>query len=371
MDEGAPQGDPFRRWGMGKGSGMRVVVTGATGNVGTSVIKALSADDRVEAVVGLARRPPEARVAGKTTWVAADVVNDSLVGHLKGADVVVHLAWAIQPSRDRARTHAINVDGSRRVFEAVIDADVPALVHASSVGVYSPGANSPGPVDETWPTHGISSSFYSADKVACERILDEIEVREPGLRVVRLRPALIFKRDAGSEIRRLFAGPLLPKSLLKPGRSPVTPWIKGLRFQTVHSHDVASAYLAAAVGDARGAFNIAATPILSGRTVAGLTGARLVELPYSAVRLATDLTWLLRLQPTPPGWVDMAMSVPMLSTFRAQEELGWIPRHDARETLIELLEGIAGGYGAPTPPLDASDSIRGRIAELVRGTPRS
>ena len=124
------------------------------------------------------------------------------------------------------------------------------------------------------------------DKSECERILDGIEADEPGLRIVRLRPALIFKHDAGSEIRRLFAGPLLPKRLLEPGRLPVMPWIKGLRIQTVHSDDVGEAYRLAALGDVGGPFNLAAAPILDGPTIAGLMGARLIELPYRSFAVA-------------------------------------------------------------------------------------
>lgn len=350
---------------------MKIVVTGATGNVGTSVLAALAADDRVEAISGIARRVPAGPAPAKTTWVGADVTTDPLAPHFDGATAVIHLAWAIQPSRDRERTRRINVGGSRRVFAATAEAGVPALVHASSVGAYSPAGTRTDPVDETWPTGGVSTSFYSVDKSECERILDEFEAANAGLRVVRLRPALIFKRGAGSEIRRLFAGPLLPKRLLKPGRLPVFPWIRDLHIQAVHSLDVGEAYRLAALGDAKGAFNLAAMPILDGPTIAGLLGARLVELPYPLVRLGADLSWLLRLQPTPAGWVDMARSVPMLSSIRAREVLGWEPRLDSRETFLSLLEGIADGAGEPTPPLTAADSLRGRIEELVRGTPRT
>jgi len=348
---------------------MTIVVTGATGNVGTSVVAALGRDERVESITAIARRIPAGPAPAKTTWVSADVTRDPLHPHFDGAAAVIHLAWAIQPSRDRERTRRVNVEGSRRVFAAAAEA-VPTFVHASSVGAYSPAQGRADPVDESWPTGGIPSSFYSVDKSACERLLDTVENENPDLRVVRLRPALIFKRTAGSEIRRLFAGPLVPKRLLRPGRPPLMPWIRGLRVQTVHTDDVAEAYRLAALGDARGPFNVAATPILDGRTVAGLVGGRLVELPYRVVRAGAGLSWLLRLQPTPAGWVDMGVSVPMLSATRAHEELGWQPHHDARETLTELLEGIAGGSGEPTPPLTAADSIRGRFAELVAGTPR-
>ena len=112
---------------------MRVVVTGATGNVGTSVLRALSRDPAIEEIVGIARRRPQLSAA-RTRWVSADVARDDLAGHLRGAACVVHLAWLIQPSRDPATTRAVNVGGSRRVFEAVAAAGVPSLVHASGCG---------------------------------------------------------------------------------------------------------------------------------------------------------------------------------------------------------------------------------------------
>jgi nucleoside-diphosphate-sugar epimerase len=350
---------------------MRIVVTGATGNVGTSVLDALGADERVEEIVAISRRPPAAeQLPGKATWVGADVVRDPLAPPFTGAAAVIHLAWAIQPARDRARTGAVNVAGTRRVVDAALEAGVPALIHASSVGTYSPAGPRTEPVDESWPTDGVPSSFYSVDKAACERILDRAEAENPGLRVVRLRPALIFKRGAGSEIRRLFAGPLLPKRLLNPDRVPVLPWVRGLRLQAVHSVDVADAYRRAALGDARGAFNLAADPILDGPTIADALGARLIALPAAAVRAAAALSWKLRLQPTPPGWVDMGTSVPMLATDRARRELEWEPTRDARDTLLELLTGIAEGAGEQTPPLTGFDSIRSRLSELIAGTPR-
>ena len=98
---------------------MRIVVTGATGNVGTSLVAALSRDSRIEEIVGIARRLPRLELP-RTSWIAADVVDAPLIELFRGADAVVHLAWLIQPSRDESVTHAVNVDGSRRVFEAAL-----------------------------------------------------------------------------------------------------------------------------------------------------------------------------------------------------------------------------------------------------------
>src|SRR5215210_4231837 len=214
---------------------MRVVVTGATGNVGTSVLRALGGDDAVEEIVGLARRAPALSLP-KVSWRQADIVSDDLVEIFDGADAVVHLAWLIQPSRDQAKLRAVNVDGSARVFDAVSKARVTSLVYASSVGAYSPGPKDRF-VDELWPTEGIESSFYARHKAEVERLLDEFERGEPGVRVIRLRPGLIFKDEARTEIRRLFIGPFAPRVLFDRRLIPVIPRIERLRFQAVHTED--------------------------------------------------------------------------------------------------------------------------------------
>ncbi len=344
---------------------MRIVVVGASGNVGTSTLAALANDPEVESIVGVARRIP-ARSFPKTEWVAADVVTSPLVDVFAGADAVIHLAWLIQPSRDLETMHRVNVDGSARVFRATRDAGVPALVYASSVGAYSPGPKDRR-VDESWATDGIQSSYYSRHKAETERLLDAFEVENPGMRVVRLRPGLIFKREAASEIRRLFAGPLLPTPLLRRGLSPIVPRVARLVFQAVHSFDAGEAYRLAATGDARGAFNIAAEPVLEPDELGRLLGARPVPVPGAALRVAADVTWRLRLQPSSPGWVDMALSVPLMDTTRARDELGWTPRRTAGEALLELLDGMREGAGTPTPPLDPGTSGPARVRELLTG----
>jgi UDP-glucose 4-epimerase len=344
---------------------MRVVVTGASGNVGTSVLEALGDEPRVKEIVGIARRVPEVEMP-KVEWVGADVVEDALEPLFAGADAVVHLAWAIQPGRDEAVTERINVGGSRRVFDAAVAAQVPALVHASSVGAYSPGPKQR-QVDESWPVDGIKTSFYSRHKAACEGLLDELEGRAPALRIVRLRPGLIFKAEAASEIRRLFAGPLVPGFLVQKRLIPLVPRVPRLRFQAVHSRDVGAAYRQAVVRDVHGAFNIAAEPEIGVDELCEFLGARSFPLPAGALRGAAQLTWKLRLQPSPPGWIDLALGVPMMDTSRAREELGWEPRVTSLEALDELLSGMRRAEGGPTPPLDPTAGGHLRAGELATG----
>jgi UDP-glucose 4-epimerase len=344
---------------------VRIVVVGATGNVGTSLLTALADEPQVESVLGLARRVPALRMP-KTDWVAADIVHADLTELFRGADAVVHLAWLIQPGRDRNLLWRVNVEGSSRVFRAVADAEVPALVYASSVGAYSPGSKDRR-VDESWPTNGVPTSFYARHKAEVERRLDRFEREQPRIRVVRLRPALIFKREAATGIRRLFAGPLLPSPLVAPARIPLVPDIPGLRFQAVHSLDVGAAYCRALLSDGRGAFNIAAEPVLDPATLVDVLDARRLRAGPRLGRALMDLTFRLHLQPSEPGWLDMGLGVPLMDTTRARTELGWEPRRRADDALRELLGGMAEGAGAPTPPLDPATSGPMRIREFLTG----
>jgi nucleoside-diphosphate-sugar epimerase len=345
---------------------VRVVVVGASGNVGTSLLESLSREASVDEVTAICRRLPEDERFAGADWRRADVTTDDLVEHFRGADAVVHLAWLIQPGRDKAQLRRVNVEGSGRVFSAAGRAGVPALVYASSVGAYSPGPKDRA-VDESWPTDGIASSFYARHKAEVERLLDAHERRFPDMRVVRLRPGLIFKREAGSEIRRLFAGPFLPNGLVRPGLIPLVPAARRLRFQAVHAADVAEAYRLAIVGDSRGAFNVAAEPVLDSSRLGPLLGARPVGVSPRLLRAGASLSYRLRLQPTEPGWLDMGLAVPIMDTTRAREELGWAPTRDAGETLLELLEGMRERAGAPTPPLDPRAGGPLRVREFATG----
>ncbi len=338
---------------MSSSRGSRIVVTGATGNVGTSVVRLLSEDPSVDSVLGLARRIP-GWSPPKTEWAAVDLASDraDLTGHFAGADAVVHLAWAFQPTHDPATTWRTNVLGSLRVFEAVAAAGVPALAHASSVGAYSPGPKDRA-VDESWPTHGWPDAAYCREKAYLERSLDVFERDHPGIRVVRMRPAFLFKRESASEQRHIFGGKYLPGPAARPELLRFLPDIPGLRMQALHTDDAAHAYQLAVVRseDARGPFNLAAEPPVDADLLARMLGLRQVRLPRTAARSAIAAAWGLRLLPASPHLFDAVLRLPLMDCTRARVELGWRATHTAPEVLEEFLLGLQQGAGADTEPL--------------------
>jgi nucleoside-diphosphate-sugar epimerase len=343
---------------------MRVVVTGGSGNTGTSVVAALSASGEVDEIVGVARRKPEWGQP-KLRWETADVARDDLGPLVRGADVVIHLAWLFQPTHDAVLTWRNNVLGAIRVFEAVAGERVPAVVHASSVGAYSPGPKD-SRVPESWPTHGWPTAAYTREKAYLERYLDVFERDNPSVRVVRLRPGFIFKRESASSQRRLFAGPLLPNALARPSLLPVVPDVPGLRVQAVHSADVGEAYRLAALRDVRGAYNIAAEPVLDAVVLAGMLDARPVPTPAWLLRGPLAAAWRTHLAPASPGLFDAVLRLPVMDIARARDELGWAPRYSSTDAVQEFLDGLRAGAGMATPPL-APDSTSGRLHEVTTG----
>ena len=335
---------------------MRVVVTGATGNVGTSVVEALAADPGIDEVVGVARRAPDGWSPPKTRFVEADVGEDDLSPLFDGADAVVHLAWRFQPTHDPLVTWNANAVGSIKVFEAAARAGVRTLIHASSIGAYSPA---PGrTVDETWPTHSIPTAAYGREKAYVERALDAFEARHSDIRVVRFRPAFIFKREAASEQRRIFAGPALPRFW---SRRAGFPWCRcrpGSRSRRCTPPTWPRPTGSPSSATPRGAFNLAGDPVIDDAVIAEVMAARVVELPRRVVRAAVAAGWHLRFVPADPSLLDLFLDLPIIDSSRAYSELGWKPVHSAQDALTRG----GGGHGpgsrhgdraAPSRPIAA------------------
>jgi UDP-glucose 4-epimerase len=327
---------------------MRVVVTGASGNVGSTLVERLGDHAEVTSIVGICRRRHAWRPP-RTEWHFLDIAEDDLMAAFSGADAVVHLAWLFQPSRHPAETWRNNVHGTQRVLDAVTAADVPHLVVASSVGCYSPRQDRT-PVTEAWPTFGSAHAGYSREKSTVERLLDRHEAEHPDRRVVRMRPVFIFQRRSAGQQHRLFLGPLVPRVAFRSGLLPVLPLPGNLLLQALHTDDVADAYVAAVLGDVSGAVNLAAES-LDPTDLAHLMGARWVPTPDRALRLALAAAFRAHIVPTEPGLLDLALSVPLLDAARARSELGWQPSTTAAEAITEFLDGATSGAGWPTPPL--------------------
>jgi len=335
--------------------GMTVAVTGASGNVGTALLRRLTAPEAgVAEVRGLARRrPPDIAPYTGVRWHLADLGEPSsdaeIAEFLDGVDAVVHLAWALQPGRRPDDLHRVNVEGTRRVVHAAASAGVRQFVHMSSIGAYAPGAVGQR-VTEDWPTTGIPSAQYSRDKSAAEREVRNVLTRHPEITLTVVRPTLVLQPSAGSEIGRYFLGPLLfGAARMLPGavarRLPLP--LPALAVAFVHADDVADAIERMLDRRAPGPFNLAAEPLLDADALARALGTVRLPVPAFAARTALLAAFAAHLVPTEPGWLDIATKVPALNTTRARQLLEWAPVHRSDEVLTQFVAALGRGEGAP------------------------
>jgi UDP-glucose 4-epimerase len=345
---------------------MRIVVTGASGNAGSALLRTLT--HQQHEVVGVVRRPvAQPAGAGRVAWVRADLAEDCtdrLTEAFRGADAVVHLVWGFQPSHDVGYLERLGVGGTRQVAAAVAAAGVPHLVHQSSVGAYSPRSGDTS-VRESYPTEGIPGSPYSAHKVAAERFLDGFEAEHPEVVVARTRPGIVGQRRAGSSLLRYGLPALVTAAALRA--VPVLPLDRSLAIPMVHADDLADGIARILGQRARGPFNFAAPTPVTVEHVARALGARHVQVPAGVVRRAAALSWRAHLQPVDPGWVDLAYGVPLLDTTRAREELGWQPGTDAPAVLEEVVAGMRSRASDATPPLRPRTVARSLRRSLEAG----
>src|SRR4051812_17723927 len=339
--------------------GMTVAVTGATGNVGTALLRRLTAPGSGAAAVrGLARRqPPDVAPYAAVQWHLADLgepaSEQALPGFLEGADAVVHLAWALQPGRHPEQLRRVNVEGTRRVMRAAVAAGVPHVVHMSSLGAYAPAGRAQ-VVDEDWPTTGIPTSQYSRDKAEAEAVVREVLGRSPGTTTTVVRPTLVLQPEAGSEIGRYFLGPLLyGAARLLPGSvAHLLPLpLPDVRVGFVHADDVAEALARILDRRAEGPFNVTAEPLMDADAIARTLGNVRVPVPARLLRAAVHAAFTARVIPTEPGWLDMGVRAPALDSTRARTLLDWTPAHRGDEVLKQFVAALGAGTGAPGPLL--------------------
>jgi len=324
---------------------MRIVIIGASGNVGTALLRRLRATRSGDELVGIVRRPPEPEGDYRgVEWHALDVADPDAARRLEplfaGADAVVNLAWGFQPTRNIDYLTRVGVGGTAAVLEAAQTAGVGQLVHMSSVGVYAPGRYGVH-VDETWRTTGVRTSPYSRHKVAAERLIDQHESLHgaDSIPIARMRPGFIVQRDAASGLTRYGLPAYVPARFIP--LLPLLPVDRRLCIPLVHADDVADAFARVIDHRATGPFNVAAEQPLTRDDVAEVLGARGVHVPVALLGTLVELTWRARLQPVDRGWLDMAFSLPLLDCTRAREELGWAPSRTPKEALADVLDGIA------------------------------
>ena len=334
--------------GNGTSKRLTVAVTGPTGAIGKALVTELDNDPRIERVIGMARRPFDTAEAGwtKVEYRQGDILDRASVENLVSeADVVVHLAFIIMGSEDEARE--VNLDGSRNVFEASFGAGVRRLIYTSSVAAYGFHDDNPDLLDETIPPRGTEEHYYSAQKAAVEKMLENLSRAGHGTDVYVFRPCIVAGAQA-TELLENIPYVQLGEKVPAPVRSlmgaipllrPVIP-DPGTPFQLVHAHDVASALVAGVVGEAEpGIYNLAAEGEITLTDLAHALGWYAMPVPELTIDVTAKIVSRLPLIPSRAAWIS-AIRVPVLmDCTKAREKLGWDPQNDVLDTLADTIAG--------------------------------
>src|ERR687895_507022 len=265
-------------------TGLTVAVTGPTGDLGLGIVDALERSRSVKRIVGMARRPFEPGDRGwrKTEYRQGDVTDEASVRDLvQGADVVVHLAFAILSASDATRE--LNVEGSRRVFEQAAQAGAERICYASSVAAYGFHDDNPDWLTEEIPPRGSREHPYSHQKAEVERVLGEVLLRHSGTAAWVFRPCIVAGPEARTMLQEI-------------------PYFR----------------LGEAMPDALGWYS--------------------VPVPRAALEATAEIATRLPLLPESVAWLHSARKPVLMKTDRARRLLKWRPRHTGRRTLDGMVK---------------------------------
>ena len=307
----------------------RIAVTGASGYVGTVLIRELVEREDVDGILAIDVREPRQDLGGKVSFVRQDV-SEPFPGLFAAdeIDTVVHLAYLLRQGRNREANRRVNVDGTRNTIEACRLGGVGRLVYLSSTSVYGAHPDNPDTLTEEMPGRPVKGFQYSEDKLVSERLLEEYASESSGASVCILRCCPIMGANADNFIADAFDKPFL---VAVSGASPP--------MQLIHEEDMVRCMTLATMGDAEGLYNLAGTGAISWDDMAATRGRRVVSLPAWLLYPLTQLTWSLRLQSDSPAMgLDMIRYPWSASTEKIEREMGFRPRYSSKDAWDAYVE---------------------------------
>ena len=308
-----------------------ILVTGASGYIGGAFLRALVASGWPGRIVGLDKVPARPRVEG-VEYLLADMLApewDSRIEEQK-PDVLVHLAFVVNPMRDEALMRRINVEGTRRTFAAARAAGVKHLVVASSATAYGAFPDNPLPLREDHPIRAQELPYeYARAKGLLEVFYEEFRRQNPSCAVAIIRPAIVFGPNVDNYLSRLvYAFPVVP--LPDGGRTPM---------QLVHEEDVAGVLLRIVETGKDGAFNVAGDGQLTFAELCRMARRPSLSVPAQWMRVALKALWRTgwRRLEVPDTMVDYMIHPWVVSTDRVASELGYRMRFSGLDAARDMI----------------------------------
>jgi UDP-glucose 4-epimerase len=300
----------------------RILITGAAGYIGHQLGNRLAKDYHV---VGTDLR---SRDDVEFPLHIVDIRDRQLAALLKQHQIthVVHLASILQASKDRTRDFDIDVNGTRNVLRACIEAGVQHLTVTSSGAAYGYYADNPEWIDEGDAIRGNVEFAYSDHKRQVEELLATFRQNHPELQQLIFRPGTVLGTDTRNQITGLFEAKRV--LTIKGSDSP---------FVFIWDQDVLAAMEMGIREDKRGIYNMAGDGALTMREIAQRLHKPTLTLAPWVLKSALQVAkWLGR--PTGPEQINFLRYRPVLSNQRLKNEFGYQLQKTSAETFEFFVE---------------------------------
>lgn len=330
---------------------LTVAVTGASGYLGTRLAGQLCSEPRVARVIGFDLRPSELSHE-KFVFDSVDVRDKALEARLTDVDVIVHLAFVMDPIHDEATMRDINVNGSQNVFRCAGRAGVEKVVYASSAVAYGAHPDNDFPLTEESPLRANLDFSYAAHKLEVEYVVREVQDEFPKLKFVVFRPAIVF-------------GPNVDNAWSHSMELPFLFSVQGYKvpLQYVHEEDVTRALHFAVTSSIEGVFNLGPDDWVEHDEMVAMIGRRTFELPEPLAFAVIERMWNLKLAEAPAGILHYVMHPWVVSSKRLQGE-GFTFSRSSRDTFIETAARSARVVRLGRNRVKKGDITKGAVAGL-------
>jgi nucleoside-diphosphate-sugar epimerase len=309
---------------------VKILVTGATGGIGRTLVPLLAARGLDVVASGRDRDAGRALAGPRVRFEPLDLVEGNIEPLVAECRIVVHLAARSTPWGPLAAFHRDNVVATARLVDASARAGAKRFVHASTPAIFSERRHRLELRSGSAPA-ARPANHYARTKLEAERIV----INERRMTTIVLRPSAVLGPDDSAILPRLMR-------VLSRGVLPVGNGGEAL-FHPTDVRDAAEAFAAAALGTASGAANVAGgEPVGIVEMATALAGRlslrfRILRLPEPALHALAAVAELAG---------RAAGREPPLTRYSAAS-LSWSRSFDLRET--EALLGWRPAFG----PFDA------------------
>ena len=303
---------------------MRYVITGGSGYIGSRLVDLLERRDDTEKIVICDLAPPKG-YRPRTEFERVDVRDREAVRSVLDRvrpDVLVHLAFILNPSHDEQFMYDVDVNGTHNVLEAAGQSGTRQVLVTTSGVAYGAFPDNPVPLTEDDPVRGVAAFSYARDKTESDRICQLWAAKHPERVMTIVRPCIVFGPNVDNYLVRLWTK--------QPFAIDAGTIENDVQF--VHEDDVVEGITALLLGRHAGAFNVAGDGLMTGRECAELIGTPIRRMPLRLYRALGRVMWKLRQSETPPGGIDFAVYSWILSNEKLKRTTGWAPKHTSRQT---------------------------------------